>query len=178
MWVHFVSTWIHVTPVPDHAVKMVAFVKLITLLRCQRSSVDAQLDSRLRCVKSPNGMPANRIHVKMVDRAIWNHCRTMCVRVHKAIPVSYNTANFWTFNQIKSIIRIFKFAGKFCEKQNLCASSPCDNGGTCISLPGGDFKCHCPKGFQGKTCSDDVEECNTMPCHHGGTCRNTLGSYQ
>lgn len=70
------------------------------------------------------------------------------------------------------------FAGKYCEKQNLCASSPCNNGGTCISLPGGDFKCHCPKGFQGKTCSDDVEECNTMPCQHGGTCHNTLGSYQ
>lgn len=72
----------------------------------------------------------------------------------------------------------FCLLGKYCEKQNLCASSPCNNGGTCISMSGGDFKCHCPKGFQGKTCSDDVEECNTMPCQHGGTCRNTLGSYQ
>lgn len=70
------------------------------------------------------------------------------------------------------------FAGKHCEKQNLCASSPCQNGGTCTSLPGGQFKCHCPKGFTGKTCSEDVEECQTNPCRHGGTCRNTHGSYQ
>lgn len=68
--------------------------------------------------------------------------------------------------------------GKVCEKQNLCASSPCHNGGTCRSLPGGDFKCHCIKGFQGRTCIDDVEECKQSPCQHGGTCRNTLGSYQ
>lgn len=68
--------------------------------------------------------------------------------------------------------------GKHCEKQNFCASSPCDNGGTCISLQGGDFKCHCLKGFQGKTCSEDIDECQLSPCSHGGTCRNTLGSYQ
>lgn len=73
---------------------------------------------------------------------------------------------------------IHSFAGKHCEKQNLCASSPCHNGGTCTSLPGGDFKCLCPKGYQGRICADDVEECRMNPCQHGGTCQNTLGSYQ
>ena len=68
--------------------------------------------------------------------------------------------------------------GKHCEKQNLCASSPCRNGGTCTSLPQGNFKCSCPKGYKGATCSEDVEECQSNPCRHGGTCVNTHGSYQ
>lgn len=74
---------------------------------------------------------------------------------------------------------LFSFIlGKLCEKQNLCASSPCRNGGTCSSLPGGNFKCSCPKGFKGLVCSEDVEECQTNPCKHGGSCVNTHGSYQ
>lgn len=72
----------------------------------------------------------------------------------------------------------FKLSGKYCEKQNLCVSSPCRNGGSCISLPDNSFKCLCPKGFEGKTCSEDIEECHSSPCQHGGTCRNTHGSYQ
>lgn len=70
------------------------------------------------------------------------------------------------------------FAGKHCEKQNLCASSPCRSGGTCESLPGGNFNCICPDGFKGTTCADDIDECKKSPCKNGGTCANTHGSYQ
>ena len=68
--------------------------------------------------------------------------------------------------------------GPHCDKQNLCASSPCRNGGKCTSNSGGSFKCTCPNGFKGPTCAEDVEECATNPCRHGGTCLNTHGSYQ
>lgn len=33
-----------------------------------------------------------------------------------------------------------------------CASNPCKNGGTCTTV-GGIFKCTCPPGFSGPTCS-------------------------
>lgn len=60
----------------------------------------------------------------------------------------------------------------------MCATSPCRNGGTCLSSSSGKFECACPKGFKGTTCSEDVEECQTNPCVNGGTCVNTHGSYQ
>ncbi|EDS26973.1 notch [Culex quinquefasciatus] len=69
------------------------------------------------------------------------------------------------------------YSGKYCDKQNLCASSPCRNGGTC-TISGGHFKCVCPKGFKGATCSEDIEECIKNPCLNGGKCVNTHGSYQ
>lgn len=79
---------------------------------------------------------------------------------------------YWYFQTI------YFYTGKHCEKQNVCASAPCHNGGNCTSLPMGKFKCICPKGFKGPTCTDDVEECLSNPCRHGGTCVNTHGSYQ
>ncbi|KAM7249374.1 hypothetical protein ACFE04_026772 [Oxalis oulophora] len=38
------------------------------------------------------------------------------------------------------------------------------------------YQCKCAPGFAGKTCSEDVEECDLRPCKHG-TCMNTFGSY-
>lgn len=104
---------------------------------------------------------------------------TFCSELNQyQLEFNKKNVNGLNLNHFNRKFPFFPSLGKYCEKENLCASSPCNNGGTCISMPGGNFKCHCPKGFQGKTCSDDVEECNTMPCQHGGTCRNTLGSYQ
>ncbi|PSN32774.1 hypothetical protein C0J52_15456 [Blattella germanica] len=50
----------------------------------------------------------------------------------------------------------------------------CKNGGICD----GRRKCHCRKGFQGRYCQIDVNECSTDPtlCIH--VCVNTFGSYQ
>lgn len=82
--------------------------------------------------------------------------------------------------QIKFLNVYFQFisVGKHCEKQNLCASSPCRHGGTCESLPGGDFKCICPDGFKGIICGEDIDECQKSPCKNNGTCKNNHGSYQ
>lgn len=101
-------------------------------------------------------------------------------------------AVFHTFKEIRNLYTCLRkknihlisnyklnyFAGKHCEKQNLCASSPCRNGGTCESMPGGNFKCICPDGFKGQICSEDIDECKKSPCKNGGTCANTHGSYQ
>ena len=38
------------------------------------------------------------------------------------------------------------------EEIDGCKENRCENGGTCISLDGGDFKCECTPHFEGKTC--------------------------
>lgn len=43
--------------------------------------------------------------------------------------------------------------GYMCEDENLCATNPCKNGGTCQRL-GGDFYCECSAGFAGRYCEN------------------------
>ena len=57
-----------------------------------------------------------------------------------------------------------------------CDPNPCQNGGVCESgLQGLSCKC---RGFVGKFCTVDVDECrDNNPCHNGGTCINTPGAF-
>ena len=57
-----------------------------------------------------------------------------------------------------------------------CDPNPCHNGGVCeIGLQGLSCKC---RGFVGKFCTVDVDECrDNNPCHNGGTCINTPGAF-
>ncbi|KAK3102280.1 hypothetical protein FSP39_010178 [Pinctada imbricata] len=53
-----------------------------------------------------------------------------------------------------------------------CRPSPCLNGGTCINMEG-TFRCNCPSGFIGSTCSERTEKCNfhgEVSCQNNGTC--------
>ncbi|XP_065068975.1 uncharacterized protein LOC135694205 [Rhopilema esculentum] len=50
----------------------------------------------------------------------------------------------------------------------------CQNGGTC-TLPN---RCKCPKGFSGRTCSDDTNECQVENGGCSQTCINSVGSYK
>ncbi|XP_033110748.1 cubilin-like [Anneissia japonica] len=64
---------------------------------------------------------------------------------------------------------------------NNCASSPCQNGGTCTNTYSG-FYCHCTSNWEGPTCSSDVNECSLISggpddCQNGGTCYNSQGSF-
>lgn len=66
-------------------------------------------------------------------------------------------------------------------RENNCKTSPCQNGGTCISLFDS-FICQCTKNWEGPTCATDVNECSEfagtdLGCQNGATCKNTPGSY-
>ena len=59
-----------------------------------------------------------------------------------------------------------------------CASSPCQNGGACVTL-GGDcsYTCNCVLGYAGTNCETNIDDCATSPCQNGGTCVDGINSY-
>ncbi|XP_029980966.1 protein HEG [Sphaeramia orbicularis] len=63
------------------------------------------------------------------------------------------------------------------QPKNPCVSNPCMNGGMCVSYEGHQFTCHCQQAWTGKTCNEDVNECEQDPCPVGSRCVNTRGSF-
>ncbi|XP_066271847.1 fibropellin-1-like [Branchiostoma lanceolatum] len=59
---------------------------------------------------------------------------------------------------------------------NECASSPCQNGGTCTD---GDFtfSCTCMPPYTGALCETDHDYCASQPCSNGGTCLDLQSGY-
>ena len=45
------------------------------------------------------------------------------------------------------------------RRRDNCTFDRCQNGGTCIDLDWGDYKCNCMTGFVGTNCEVDVSEC-------------------
>uniref|UniRef100_A0A3Q1H9L7 Neurogenic locus notch homolog protein 1 n=1 Tax=Anabas testudineus TaxID=64144 RepID=A0A3Q1H9L7_ANATE len=69
--------------------------------------------------------------------------------------------------------------GKQCNQPDPCGSNPCANGGQCSNTDS-QFVCTCTQFFYGKTCRQDVNECdaNPSPCKNGGLCINEVGGYR
>ena len=63
---------------------------------------------------------------------------------------------------------------------NPCLTVPCLHGGICDG-GSGVAVCDCGVviGYDGVTCSDDINECDITPslCEHDGICSNTVGSF-
>ncbi|XP_061133570.1 protein crumbs homolog 1-like [Syngnathus typhle] len=69
------------------------------------------------------------------------------------------------------------YMGKNCDElYDACILAPCTN---CTSSPGtGNFTCHCPDGFTGVNCTEDVDECESNPCKGVRShCVNRIDAY-
>ncbi|XP_075054823.1 protocadherin Fat 3 isoform X5 [Mixophyes fleayi] len=56
-----------------------------------------------------------------------------------------------------------------------CEEKPCQNGGSCTSVPSGGYQCSCPSQFIGKNCESEITACFPNPCRNGGSC-DPIGS--
>uniref|UniRef100_A0A3Q1HY86 Uncharacterized protein n=1 Tax=Anabas testudineus TaxID=64144 RepID=A0A3Q1HY86_ANATE len=69
------------------------------------------------------------------------------------------------------------YMGKNCEElYDACITASCTN---CTSKLGTDeFTCHCPDGFTGLNCTQDVDECQSNPCNNNKSlCVNEINGY-
>ena len=52
-----------------------------------------------------------------------------------------------------------------------CDSSPCQNGGSCVAVTGGNYYCECPVDYTGSNCQIfDLDACSDSPCDKIATC--------
>lgn len=71
--------------------------------------------------------------------------------------------------------------GDNCELEfDACAVNPCTNNGTCTLMPRSrrDFVCKCPKGFEGKTCQFNTDDCVGIDCPEGRVCVDIVDGYE
>ncbi|KAL3877080.1 hypothetical protein ACJMK2_034835 [Sinanodonta woodiana] len=59
---------------------------------------------------------------------------------------------------------------------NLCNVNTCRNGGNC-TIRFHDYYCQCTKGYYGRNCEVEVNNCLSQPCYNGGTCTSTPAGY-
>lgn len=53
---------------------------------------------------------------------------------------------------------------------------PCKNG--VCSCDGDDYKCTCHKGFSGRDCEIDDDDCKNKPCGDYGICYDRVNGYE
>ncbi|XP_009578552.1 PREDICTED: protocadherin Fat 3-like [Fulmarus glacialis] len=51
-----------------------------------------------------------------------------------------------------------------------CERHPCQNGGTCTTVPSGGYQCNCLSQFTGRNCESEITACFPNPCRNGGSC--------
>ncbi|XP_078472604.1 IgGFc-binding protein-like isoform X10 [Lampetra planeri] len=64
-----------------------------------------------------------------------------------------------------------------CFAADPCASSPCQNGGTCL-MNGVEYECTCPPNYNGTNCEISLDPCAPNPCQNGGTCTATNDKFE
>lgn len=68
------------------------------------------------------------------------------------------------------------YSGVRCETNiNDCASSPCENGATCVDQVSG-YSCTCANGYIGVHCEENIDDCTVGLCFNNGTCIDDVAS--
>ena len=75
-----------------------------------------------------------------------------------------------------------QFTGVGCQYEyDACAAGACQNGATCIDEGGPEYKCICPPGFDGKNCSNNINDCvyddGTRKCPPAAKCIDLDNDY-
>jgi hypothetical protein len=102
------------------------------------------------------------------DSSIPHDMRTAPIRIRFYQPIASGTdMDVWAIDDvtIKSV-----------DSSLPCASSPCQNQGTCTNTLDGTYSCQCPALFTGKDCQS-VSYCFSSPCQNGGTCMNYFDTF-
>ncbi|KAG1672637.1 Protein jagged-1 [Nymphon striatum] len=60
----------------------------------------------------------------------------------------------------------------------LVTSNICGVNGRCITHGNGNFTCACNRGYTGRYCHENVNDCLPNRCNNGGTCIDGVGSFQ
>lgn len=69
-----------------------------------------------------------------------------------------------------------EYFGQKCElKQDLCAMSPCFNGGICRPFNNTSVNCDCTSGYTGSFCESIIDPCSQKNCQNGAVCNELLG---
>ncbi|CAF0782126.1 unnamed protein product [Brachionus calyciflorus] len=116
----------------------------------------------------------NSLIITLVSITLTN-CQSLnpCVNSHcknfaKCIPI--NEYNYTC--QCNSIY----WRGKYCDEptdKNLCFSSPCRMGSTCLYDDiYNSYKCLCQTGYTGLNCDEIIDTCQSYPCKNRGLCSN------
>lgn len=122
---------------------------------------------------SNDGYSCERINPCSINNG---ECHQICTQ----IPTN---STLYHENRVCSCVAGFKLArdGITCVIKNPCKNLACKNGGVCDTTAvtlGHEPKCLCNKGWTGKNCDEDVDECyqSKKLCEY--KCRNLPGSYE
>ncbi|CAH1252946.1 MATN1 [Branchiostoma lanceolatum] len=87
-----------------------------------------------------------------------------------------NVIELTDFNALQAEIeQIAQTVCVVAQTPNPCVSNPCQNGGQCVSINGGQaYQCRCPTGFVGPQCQI-VNYCVNHQCQNGAACVNQPG---
>uniref|UniRef100_UPI00398EC6A8 coagulation factor X-like n=1 Tax=Pristiophorus japonicus TaxID=55135 RepID=UPI00398EC6A8 len=89
---------------------------------------------------------------------------------------------YCTFEEAREVFEneeeAWNFMNSYSAINDVCASTPCWNGGTCHRALG-EYNCTCRTGYSGRSCeSAESDMCASNPCKNGGWCLNSAVQYK